>query len=776
VVKNGRKFPLNSCLRDAREEQGWSQPRLAGEIGTTPVNISRWENGTTFPSPHYRQKLCEVFGKTPAELGLIPPAQSSSIIPAETVPVPSAPQSPRVWNVPSTRNPFFTGREPLLDLLHKRLSTARTAALIQHQALYGLGGIGKTQTAAEYAYRYGDEYTHVCWLYAANREALIADCVSLAALLDLPEMDGQDQQQIVAAVKRWLATHEGWLLIMDNADDLPLAQEFLPTSHKGYILYTTRAQAAGAIAASIEVEQLNVQEGTVLLLLWSKLLDRDTPLEQVQAADRAAAERIVREMDGLPLALVQAGAYVEETGCSLTDYLSLYATHRKGLLARRSRLFRDYPETVYTTWSLSFQQVEQESPAAADVLRLCAFLAADAIPEELLMRGAAALGATPGAVVTDPFELNDVLEVLRRYSLVRRDASTHMLSIHRLVQAVLKESMDQESQRLWADRTVRVVNAAFPEGNYGAVTQYQYYLPHVQECATLITQYHLHFPEAAQLLHHAGAYQYFHGFYPQSQTFHELALDIREKVFGEHPDVAESLNSLAMLARLREDYELAEKFHQQALVIREKALGPQHPATAVSLNNLGVLYRSQGKYEQAEPLLQQALSIREQLLGSDHLDTLYTIINLAKLYAEQHKHEQAERLLKQTQVTGERVLGPDGPFIAQNLHLLARLYYEQGDYEQAEPLWKRSLAILEKTLGPEHPSTAERLNDLAELSLAQGHYAQAQSLCQRAVNICEKRLGLEHPDTIAYRKHLTTIITGRKREQDDDHHPAPPEH
>ncbi len=173
------------------------------------------------------------------------------------------------------RNPFFTGREPLLALLHKRLSTTRTAALIQPQALYGLGGIGKTQTATEYAYRYDDEYTHVCWIYAANRESLVADYVTLAELLGLPEIEGQDQQHIVAAVKRWLATHEGWLLIMDNADDLPLAQEFLPTRHKGYILYTTRARAAGAMAASIEVEQLNVPEGTLLLLRWSKILKMD---------------------------------------------------------------------------------------------------------------------------------------------------------------------------------------------------------------------------------------------------------------------------------------------------------------------------------------------------------------------------------------------------------------------------------------------------------------------------------------------------------------------
>ena len=185
------------------------------------------------------------------------------------------------------------------------------------------------------------------------------------------------------AVKRWLSDNESWLLIMDNADDLPLAREFLPASHKGYVLFTTRDQAAGMIAASIEVEKLSSQDGALLLLRWSKHLDKDSSLYQAPTEDRAAAERIVEEMDGLPLALVQAGAYVAETGCSLADYLELYQTHHKELLARHSRLMLDYPKTVATTWSLSFQQIEQQSSIAADLLRLCAFLAPDAIPEEL---------------------------------------------------------------------------------------------------------------------------------------------------------------------------------------------------------------------------------------------------------------------------------------------------------------------------------------------------------------------------------------------------------
>ncbi|MBA2677226.1 MAG: tetratricopeptide repeat protein, partial [Ktedonobacteraceae bacterium] len=508
-------------------------------------------------------------------------------------------------------------------------------------------------------------------------------------------------------------------------------------------------------------------DSILLLLRQSKLLDRYTSLDNVPTAERTAAERIVKEMDGLPLALVQAGAYVEETGCSLTDYLDLYTTRRKDLLAKRSRLLLDYAETVDTTWLLSFQQIEEQSPAAADVLRLCAFLAADAIPEELLIRGATELEAATSVVITDPFRLIETMEVLRKYSLLRRNGDTHMLSMHRLVQTVLKENMNQETQRAWAERTVRVVNAAFPESDYGAGANHQYYLqyylPHVQECATLIEQYHLHFPEATHLLFQAGVFLYNYGFYPQSEALNQQALSIREQVLGrEHPATAESLNFLAILARNHGNYEQSEALHRQALAIREKTLGSQHFATGESLNNLGVLYRNQGKYERAEPLFQQAFSIRKQTLGSDHSETLTTSINLAKLYLEQRKYERAERLLKQSLTAFERVLDPEHPRIAQNLNLLARLAYEQGEYEQAEVFWKRAIAIIENTLGLENPAIAESLNSLAELFFVQGRSAQAQSYCQRALSVYENAFGSEHPDTISYRQHLARIMSKKE--------------
>ncbi len=224
----------------------------------------------------------------------------------------------RFWNVPYRRNPYFTGREDLLTRLHELLRSSKAAALTQPQAISGLGGIGKTQTAMEYAYRSRADYQAVLWASAATREALISDFVALAALLQLPERDLADQGVVVAAVKRWLASNKGWLLILDNADDLEMAAEFMPLASSGHILLTTRAQFTGTIANSLEVEKMEQPEGALLLLRRAKKLAADAPLEQATAPDRSLAEAVVKELDGLPLALDQAGAYIEETNCGLS--------------------------------------------------------------------------------------------------------------------------------------------------------------------------------------------------------------------------------------------------------------------------------------------------------------------------------------------------------------------------------------------------------------------------------------------------------------------------
>jgi tetratricopeptide (TPR) repeat protein len=613
--------------------------------------------------------------------------------------------------------------------------------------LSGLGGIGKTQTAIEYAYRYREEYAAVFWARADSRETLVSDYVALARLLGLPGQDAAEQMQVVVAVKRWLEQHAGWLLILDNADELSLLGDFLPTESKGFLLLTTRAQATGKIAESLPVEKLELSEGMQLLLRRAKVLGAEEPLDNLSATVRKAAQQLVQELDGLPLALDQAGAYIEETGCSLAEYLQLYQQRRLSLLKRQSNMASDYPHTVASTWALSFEKVAQANPAAAELLRLCAFLHPDAIPEEIITEGVEELGPVLGQVADDPLLLNDAVQVLRRYSLVKRDPETKQLNMHRLVQVVVKESLDKVAQRLWAERTVRAVNAAFPEVSFETWNRCERCLPHALTCAGLIEQNTFTIPAAARLLEEAGYYLTLRGLYRQAEPLLQQALTIREQRLGtEHPETATNLDHLASLYYLEGKYEKAEPFYQRTLAIREQQLGTEHPETATTLNELAWLYIDQGKYAQAEPLFQRALLIREQKLGSEHPETATTLNDMAVLYKAQSRYAQAEPLYLRALAIREQVLGSTHPDVAESLNNLAVLYKLQGKYAQAESLFLRALAINEEVLGPNHPYTAASFGNLAAVYKDQGKYEQAEPLFQSALTIREQVLESNHPD------------------------------
>src|SRR5205814_1912347 len=211
-----------------------------------------------------------------------------------------APSQQPLWNIPYRRNPFFTGREEILTYLHNVLTENKTAAaLTQAQAISGLGGIGKTQIAIEYVYRYRESYDAFLWVTASSRDTLITDFMSLAGLLHLPERDEQNQDIAIAAVKGWLATHKSWLLILDNADDLKAVAELLPMQTSGKVLLTTRLQALGPIAQSIEVEKMGAKEGLLFLLRRTKVLAPETLLDEATAEEQIQAAQIVTALDGL---------------------------------------------------------------------------------------------------------------------------------------------------------------------------------------------------------------------------------------------------------------------------------------------------------------------------------------------------------------------------------------------------------------------------------------------------------------------------------------------
>ena len=533
------------------------------------------------------------------------------------------------------------------------------------QAINGIGGIGKTQTVIEYAYRYHRDYQAIFWILADTRTTLISAFITIAAMLGLPVQNEQDSTVIIAAVKNWFHRNTAWLLILDNADDLVMVRDFLPSrSTEQHVLLTTRAQSIEPLARSLELDKMDLQDGTLLLLQRTKILSSSTGLDQVTLQQRTEAEAIVKVLDGLPLALDQAGAYIDETQCGLSGYLDLYHVRHQDLLQWRSPL-ADYPETVATTWSLSFQKIEQTNPAAADLLRLCSFLNADAIPEEIFIKGASDLGLVLKPVAADMFKLNEAIRELRKFSLVRRDPDVKTLTVHRLVQLVLIGQMKKRAKQQWAERTVRAVYRAFPDVASVDWQDCQRYIPHVQACMTHIKQWNIKCVEASKLLDRAGFYLWKCGQYAQAESFCELALSISQETLGrEHPDVALYLNDLGLLYQTQSKYTQALPLYEQALAIREKTLGPAHLDVAITLNNLALLYRAQGKYIQAEQLLLRALNIRKETLGEEHPDVALCLFNLAGLYRKQGKDEQAVPLFMQALTIYEQTLGADHPSLA----------------------------------------------------------------------------------------------------------------
>ncbi len=458
----------------------------------------------------------------------------------------------RIWNVPFRHNLFFTGRNNLLQQLHNNLTERRATALTQAKAISGLGGIGKTQIALEYAYRFREEYQAILWVKAATVDTLIADFVTIADLLNLPEKNEQDQNITVVAVKHWLANNNKWLLILDNVDDLNLVHEFLPTNGNGHILLTTRLQAVGSLAYSIEVEKMEMSEGTLLLLRRARLIEPDATLEQAAQGELTKAEEVVIVMDGLPLALDQAGAYIEETRCSLSDYLNLYQTHRIKLLNERGNIPFDHPESVATTFSMAFQKVQGVNSSAAKLLRLCAFLSPDMIPEEIFTDYVPHLDPALQPIVTDQFELNTAISSILKFSLVRRNPETKTLTIHRLVQAVIKDGMDGQTQHEWAENAVRCVSRSFPFASPNTWQKCQRFLPHAYICAELIEHYTIEIMEAAGLLYRMGRYLDDRALYKEAYLYYQKALTFSEKLQGlEYPGLAAILSKLAELHRVQ---------------------------------------------------------------------------------------------------------------------------------------------------------------------------------------------------------------------------------
>ena len=750
---------FGELLAAFRKRRRLTQQQLAGTMGMHRSAIVRWEQGDFLPqSKTLVLELARHLHLDDQESRHFLEASLTALSP--------------YWLVPFPRNPFFTGREELLEVLHSRLHTGQKFSPAQSYAIQGLGGIGKTQLALEYAYRHALEYSAIFWIRAETAENIVGSLLRIAEVVQLPECEDRDQQRVLTEVQRWLATHSQWLLIWDNVEDPALLERFLPTAKLGAILITTRCQSLGTLARGIDLFPMEQEEGMLFLLRRAKALKLEAESQQLRQFSvllphqYAAAAELVATMGGLPLALDQAGAYIEETQCGLPAYLELFRVRHSTLLQQRGDRFCEHPASVATTFALAFTATTRNHPVAGDLLRICALLQPDAIPEELFRQGCEYLGVALEGSCHDTLDWNRVVAGACSYSLLQRQPEVRTLSMHRLVQAALLDAMIEEEQEQWNRQLISTLDVLFPEvlplAEHSAWEQAERLLPHALLCLSR-TEPAAKSSVFASLVSKSARYLYERGQYAQAEPLFLQALQLRERVLSpDHPDVASLLNSLALLFREQGKYAQAEPLFLQALQLRERVLGPEHPEVASSLNSLAALYWSLGRYEQAEQLLQRALYIWEHALGPDHPEVARPLNNLGLIYGMQGKYVQAESLLRRAFSTWERSLGPEHPQVANALHNLAELARDQGKYAQAETLFQRVLHIREQSLGSEHPLVASALHDLAETYSMQSKDEQAELLFQRACAIRAQLLGSEHPLVAESLNGLANLL----REQD----------
>jgi hypothetical protein len=380
--------------------------------------------------------------------------------PAAVVERPRFPTAlPSVWNVPFQRNPDFTGRDELLGSLAGRLAGGGAAAVTQ--VLQGGGGVGKTSLAVEYAYRQRSQFDTVWWVRAEQPTTLVSDLAELGAALGLAEAGQPDQQLTVAAVRRWLADHDRWLLVLDNAAApegpsglrAPLGRllDLLPQVLHGQVLVTSRDAHWEHHATLAELEVFRPEEAVAFLLARSG------------SSDEAAATEIAELLGWLPLALEQAGAYVRETRIPLAAYLDRLRQYPSVTVTKGRPRDRDPADTVATTWQLSVKRV-RPIPGAVALLEVCAFLGSEEIPRNLFTQTLDPMPAELAVLAGDPFALDEAVAGLRRFGLAKADEQT--LTVHRLVQQLIRNQLDPTAAASRVGAAVRLLAEAFPWEGY----------------------------------------------------------------------------------------------------------------------------------------------------------------------------------------------------------------------------------------------------------------------------------------------------------------------
>ncbi|KAI9813330.1 MAG: hypothetical protein M1832_006345 [Thelocarpon impressellum] len=656
----------------------------------------------------------------------------------------------------------FVGREDVFKEIERILK--------QHPrvALAGLGGVGKSQIAIEYAYR-AKERCPLKWVFWVHASSQARFSESVAAIAEEVQLLGREHPEMVNELLcRWIQRLDtDWLMIIDNADDSKVfwptdeqvstvkLASYIPSSSRGKVLFTSRDEQAANMLTDygqqvILVGPLSQTEATELLKTRTP---SHLPLDGV--------ESLVETLERLPLAIVQAAAYitVRKRRMTVLKYLDLFQATLNNQTFLLKTDFRDrrrdspVPDTVVATWQLSFEQLqkedENERTRVTDLLSFMAFLDRQGIPKDLL---AHYLGSG--------LELDHALDRLIDFSLIKIEKG-EAFAIHRLVHLATREWLAQAGDwHKWAAVSLDQVAHSFPSPQFENWTSCGIYLPHataVLECGRSQGQDLL---LRAKLLRASGMYLEDRGeLKAAGQNLLEAWSIFRETLGDEHPDTISAMSNLAITLGDQGKLDEAASMRQQVLEKRRHILGDEHPDTITAMSNLAVTLSNQGKLDEAASMRQQVLEKRQQILGDEHPDTITAMSNMAIALSYQGKLDEAASMQRQVLQNMQRILGDEHPDTISAMSNLAITLGDQGKFDDAASTQRQALEKMQRILGSEHPSTISALSNLAITLIDEGKLDEAASMQQQVLEKRRQILGNEHPDTIKAMHNLANTLS-----------------
>ncbi len=685
LYRTGRQADALATLRDTRR-------RLAAELGIDPTPaLQRLELG--------------ILAQAPA-LDWHPPSSTPSASVATAAA--RAVRTARAWNV-GPRHPGFVGRDAMLVEIRERLQSGGRAVV---QALHGMGGVGKTQLAIEYAHRYAGNYDVVGWVSAEETNLISEQYAALAFELGLIPPRA-DTASAVGALRAYLRGQGRWLLLLDNAESPGQLGSWLPAG-PGHILITSRNPGWGELAARVEVDVLARPESVELI-----------QVSRPGAGD-AEADRLAEALGDLPLALAQAARFLTETGMPVEHYLGLLETRAEELLDQSPP--ESHPLSLAAAIRVSLDRLAEVDPAALALLRIGAFLAPEPIPADVLTCPLAATGASQppeltalAAAVASPVAAHRSLGLIGSYGLARVEQG---LQLHRLTQAVLRDQLTADEAAAYRCYAQALLVAADPgnEPDPACWPGWARILPHLLATDPATSPS----PELRDLACRALWYLFYRG---DMHPAHDLAEHLHRQwceQFG--PDDRHALRAAPILVIFLVGvgpYRQARQLGEDTLARCQRVLGDDHPDTLLAAYYLAFCLHVMGAFEQARQLNTDILARRRRVLGDDHPDVQAAAYQLGRELGEV---EAARQLHEDCLGYARRVFGDDHPFTAFMTNDLGHDLRALGQVDAARGLHEDNLARARRVVGADHFWALDSASGLARDLLALGEVEAARRL------------------------------------------------